>query len=284
MDRRVLLFTTLGRPNQESERFITASFSSWKKYGFDVMVFGDSDILDITKKWGFNLNLNAEKNEFGLPLVRSLLQEGCSLGGHDVYMYVNSDIIFHTSPQEFINKIPYDEFMVVGQRYDVFNLPSINYLTDDYEDITNKLESLEGHLHNPGGIDYWGFTSNFWNLDDMPDFSIARGRFDHYLTGKAIEEGRGPVIDLSKVWLPYHPEPSVRTTGDFGRLFQEENYKLAYQIFRNTLYFGTEQKHGQTDMSQLYFDLEENVPILKNRTNPPKNEFGKILVNNDIRI
>ena len=65
MDRRVLLFTTLGRPNQESERFITASFSSWKKYGFDVMVFGDSDILDITKKWGFNLNLNAEKNEFG---------------------------------------------------------------------------------------------------------------------------------------------------------------------------------------------------------------------------
>lgn len=283
MDRKVLLFTTAGQPNSETETYINASFSSWKKWGFDVVLFGDEDMDPLCNKWGFTLDTSAEKNEFGLPLVRSLLNGYKKYPGYDFYMYLNSDIIFHNSPQNLINAVELDNFMYVGQRYDIFDLPKINYLTDDHNAITKLLDMVEGKLHNPGGIDYWGFTPNFWDVNDMPDFSIARGRFDHWLMGKALTEGKGPVIDLSHVWTPAHPEPKERTTGDYIQLYNEGNIKLAYQILRNTIQYQKAGLHGQTDMTPYYLDAVDGVITLQRRKEIPKNEFGKIL-KNDLSI
>ena len=279
MDKKILLFTTAGKPNAETKVYTTASFSSWKKWGFDVVLFGDEDMQSVCDEWDFTLNTKAEKNEFGLPLVKSLLNGYKQYPGYDFYMYLNSDIIFNSSPRAFINNIQSPEFMVVGQRYDVYDLPNINYLTDSLNEITKTLDTIEGKLHNPGGIDYWGFTPNFWDLSDMPDFSIARGRFDHWLMAKALTQGIGPVIDLTKVWTPAHPEPKVRTTGDFVQLYGEGNIKLAYQILRNILYYQKAGLHGQTDMTPYYLDIKDGDVILQRRNEIPKNEFNKILKN-----
>jgi len=165
--------------------------------------------------------------------------------------------------------------MVTGQRMDVFDLPPINYLTEPHTEINNKFLSLKTYLHNPGGIDYFCFTPNFWDISDMPDFSIARGRFDHWLMGKALTKGKGPVIDLSSVFVPFHPEPKNRITGDFALLYQEGNIKLAYQILRNNVLYGKGKLHGATNMTPLILTKEG----LKQRKNIPPNEFGQILEN-----
>jgi hypothetical protein len=158
---------------------------------------------------------------------------------------------------------------------DIWDLPPINYLKEDIEEISSKISPLKTFLHNPGGIDYFCFTPDFWDLSTMPDFSIARGRFDHWLMGKALTQGKGPVIDLSNVFLPLHPEPKNRVIGDYSVLYHEGNIKLGYQILRNNIYFQYSKLHGQVDMAPLILTSAG----IKKRINIPKNEFGKTLKN-----
>ena len=253
MGKKVLLFTTIGKLSDESKVHIEASFGSWKSYGFDVLVLGEEFHQDLCEEYGFFLNTEYERSEFGIPLVRGLFEKALEYKGYDVYCYLNSDIIFNNSPQPYIDEIHYDDFMAVGQRLDVWDFPNIT----------------KSEIHNPGGIDYFFFTPNFRDWSDMPDFSIARGRFDHWLMGASLELNK-PVIDLTEVFLPTHPEPKNRVTAEWWTLYAQNNYKLAYQILRNTWYYAQAKKHGQTNMTP--FIMTEDG--LVNRITIPKNEYG----------
>ena len=254
MGKKIALFTTIGKLSEESKVHVNASFSSWSKYGFDVIVFGEDFHEEICKEYGFILDTEYERSEFNIPLVRGLFQKALTYTDYDVLCYLNSDIIFASSPRKYIDEIEFDSFMAVGQRLDVWNYPN----------VTKK------ELHNPGGIDYFFFTPNFRDWSDMPDFSIARGRFDHWLMGASLEINK-PVIDLSQVFVPIHPEPKNRITAEWWTLYAENNYKLAYQILRNTWYYAKAKKHGQTDMTP-FFMTEDG---LLNRITIPKNEYGR---------
>ena len=107
----------------------------------------------------------------------------------------------------------------------------------------------------------------------MPEFSIARGRFDHYLMGYAMTKGNGPVIDLTKDWVPIHPEPRERLHGDPAILYSQGHAKLAYQIFRNSIHYQHSGLHAQIDMTKFYFRGGE----IEERENTIKNEAGIIL-------
>ena len=257
MAKSVLLFTTIGKLSDESKIHVDASFNTWKQYGFDVVVFGENFHQDLCNKFGFSLQTDYERTEFGLPLVRSLFENALEYEGYDLYCYVNSDIIFNKNPRQYLDKIDFENFVAVGQRLDVW----------DYPNITKQ------EIHNPGGIDYWFFTPGFRKWDDMPDFTIARGRFDHWIMGACLETEH-PVVDLTEVFLPIHPEPKVRITANWAQLYADNNPKLAYQIFRNSSMFSRAQKHGQTNMS-THIMTDDGLVMRKIK---PANEFGKIFV------
>jgi len=254
MAKKIVLFTTIGKLSDESKVHVHASFSSWSKFGFDVIVFGEDFHEEICNEYGFILDTDYERSEFNIPIVRGLFEKALTYTDYDVYCYLNSDIIFPSSPRKYIDNIKYDDFMAVGQRLDVYNYPTVT----------------KSELHNPGGIDYFFFTPNFRDWSDMPDFSIARGRFDHWLMGASLELNK-PVIDLTQVFIPIHPEPKKRVTAEWWTLYNDLNYKLAYQIFRNTYYYGIAQKHGQTNMTP--FIMTDDGLI--NRITIPKNEYGR---------
>ena len=251
-----LLYTTLGKLTEESAEHIHASFTSWKEYGFDVVIFGEPFHKPICDAFGFTLDLNYEKNEFNLPLVRNLFERGLTYEGYDLYCYLNSDIIFTNDPNPYLDQIEFEDYMAVGQRLDVWGFP----------DITHQ------DVHDPGGIDYFFHTPNFMDWSKMPDFAIARGRFDHWIMGAALETGK-PVVDMTLVFMPTHPEPAVRIESDWIKNYANGNPKIGYQIYRNNYFFAKEQKHGQTDYCPFYFTPQG----LEKRTKSFKNEFGKEL-------
>ena len=257
MDKKIVLFTTIGKLSDEAKLHVNDSFTSWKEYGFDVIVFGEDFHKDLCEKFGFILDTEYERSEFNIPLVRGLFQKALTYEGYDLYCYLNSDIIFKTNPKPYLNRIEFENFMAVGQRLDVWDYPNIT----------------KSEIHNPGGIDYFFFTPDFRDWSDMPDFSIARGRFDHWLMGAALETIH-PTVDLTQVFLPIHPEPLKRASGDAAVLYNENKYKLAYQVFKNMSLFLDDQKHGQTDMTTHYM-TDEGLEIRKYR---PANEFKKIFV------
>jgi hypothetical protein len=114
MGKKILLFTTIGKLNDETHRYVTAAFSSWKKWGFDVVVFGENFHKDLCSQYNFKLNLKYEKSEFNIPLVRSLFLKAQKYKNYDLYCFINSDIIFHQNPTSIINSIDLKDFMVVG--------------------------------------------------------------------------------------------------------------------------------------------------------------------------
>jgi hypothetical protein len=283
MDKKILLFTTAGKLEGENLMFTKASFSSWKKQNLDVVLFGEPFHKELCDEYGFILDINYERDEFGLPIVRDLYLSSQRYKGYDVYCFTNGDIIFHNSILDSINAITFDNFLAVGQRIDVFNLPEIDYLTESIKDIEDKLSKCSQELHNPGGIDYFAFTPGFWDLNNMPDFSKARNRYDHWLVGYGLTEGNGPVIDLTKTFTAYQPEPinRVRGTSSAFESYGQGNYKLGYQLFRNELYFFKANKHGQVDMAPYYTELDKTI-TLKQRLDKdiPQNEFKQKIIYN----
>ena len=87
MGKKTLLFTTIGKLN-ESKNSTDAS-ESWG--GFDVVVFGEDfdQHKEICDKYGFTLDTDYERTEFGLPIVRSLFESVKRYDGYDVYCYLN---------------------------------------------------------------------------------------------------------------------------------------------------------------------------------------------------
>ena len=262
MDKKIVLFTTIGKLSDEAKIHVNDSFTSWKEFGFDVVVFGEDFHDTLCDRFGFILDTDYEKSEFNIPLVRGLFEKALTYKGYDLYCYLNSDIIFKTNPKPYLNQIKFKNFMAVGQRLDVWNYPNIT----------------KSEIHNPGGIDYFFFTPEFREWSDMPDFSIARGRFDHWLMGVSLESGH-PIVDLTEVFLPIHPEPEKRITAKWWDLYAEGNSKLAYQIYRNAIWFTKARKHGQTDMTPFVMTQDGLVE----RKHIPQNEFGKQFTY-DIRI
>lgn len=254
MAKKIVLFTTIGKLSDESKVHVQASFSSWSKYGFDVIVFGEDFHKELCSEFGFTLDTDYERSEFNVPLMRGLFTKAQTYTGYDVLCYLNSDIIFNTSPREYIDEISFNEFMAVGQRLDVWDYPNIS----------------KEELHLPGGIDYFFFTPNFIDWSSMPDFSVARGRFDHWIMGTALGLNK-PVIDLTQVFIPIHPEPKNRVTGEWWTLYNQGNSRLGYQIMRNNWWYQKEKIHGQTDMTP--FVMTDNGLI--NRITIPKNEYGR---------
>lgn len=282
MDKRILLFTTIGKIEGETKKFITASFSSWQRQGVDVVVFGEKYHNDLCAEYGFTLDLDYKKDEFGLPIVRSLFQASQRYVGYDVYCYTNADIIFHSDLRASLNAIPFESYLAVGQRIDIHQLPVIDYRTQTHESISNMIAECRQELHNAGGIDYYAFTPQFWLLDNMPSFSIARGRFDHWLMGYALTKGVGPVVDITKTFTIYQPEPEERScgTGDPAEAYNNDNPRLGYQLFRNILMYTYAGLHGQTDMAPYYLVFREESPIVIKRTEEeiPANEFNQKLI------
>ena len=252
MDKKILLFTTIGKLSDESQAHVNASFKSWKDYGLDILVFGETFHKDLCNEFDAILDTSVEKSEFGIPLVRSLFVKASQYDGYDIICYINSDIIFDKDPRPILDQIHYKEFMAVGQRLDVWNWPT----------ITKK------KVHNPGGIDYFFMTKDFRDWNDMPDFSVARGRFDHWIMGKALESGKA-VVDLTKVFLPIHPEPKNRISASPDVQYANGMVKLGYQQYRNMNIFLDLQCHGQTNMTPFIMTKKG----LEKRKEIPLNEF-----------
>ena len=51
MDKKILLFTTIGKLSDESQAHVNASFKSWKDYGLDILAFGETFHKDLCNEF-----------------------------------------------------------------------------------------------------------------------------------------------------------------------------------------------------------------------------------------
>lgn len=260
--KEIIFFTTSVEPkNEESKTILDASFSSWKKLGIEVIVYCEQNYHSIAKKYGFRLVSDFEKDFFGLPIVKSLFIETHKNYIRNFYVYLNSDIIIEKKFLDIINQIDLDEFMIIGRRKDIFGAPKVNFINQSKEEIYSNLRQFNSEVHDDSGIDYFAYTKEFWDLNKMPKFKIARARFDHWLTGFALSQNK-PVIDISNVYLPLHFEPNERINIGWLSLLKKSRV-LFLQFLINRLYHYFSHYDGKISNTHYYLNEKSEFKVVK---------------------
>ena len=170
-----------------------------------ITMFGD-DVGDIVLQYGYWGPVN--KNKEGTPLIGEafLGAERWPLS-KDTLCYVNSDIILM---QDFVDALEivsdrFDQFLMVGQRWDIeINVP-INFDCEWELDLLVDLET-RGRLHQPGGSDYFAFHRGLFT--EFPPFAVGRVRWDNWVISNVVAR-EIPVIDVSLVTTVVHQDVRV---------------------------------------------------------------------------
>lgn len=176
---------------------------SWLQLpGAEIILFGDEEGVDETaSKYQIRYEPNVEKNDYGTPFLNSIFKRAEKLATNDILCYINSDIVLLTDMEMIFKKIELNNFLVVGQRWDLnmeetLDINCITWREDLWSQVMSK-----GVLHPRVGSDYFAYKRN--TIGDMPPFVVGRPGWDNWLIHHA-RISKIPVIDGSEAITVVH--------------------------------------------------------------------------------
>ena len=166
-------------------------------------MFGDEDgSAEVAAELGIRHIPEVSRNEYGTPVVDSIFDTAQKIGKHDLFCYVNADIIlmgdFITAVLQVYQQMP--RFLIIGQRWDV----EINESLDFSGGWERKLHSFvvsRGRLHPPTGIDYFVFPRGLFG--EIPPFAVGRAAWDNWMLYRARSR-KAALIDATQVVMAVH--------------------------------------------------------------------------------
>ena len=206
------------------------SLKSWKLLHPDIEIIiigNEKGAAEVAKKLGLMHIADVETGEIGMPLAPSIFGLAARYGRHDIQCYVNTDILFLNDLIETINRVPFERFLLVGQRWDLDVTELINFDSRNWRTDLLARKNREGVLHPPAGSDYFVFRRG--TLGHMLPMSVGRPRWDNGLIFHARLH-RIPVVDCSAVITLIHqnhpPAYDDLSSGGIGDLETQKNLEL----------------------------------------------------------
>lgn len=141
------------------------------------------------------------RNEFGTPLLGSVFDRVEREASHPLLCYVNADIILRKDFLAAVQSIPFGEFLMVGQRWDVDLKEAIDFTDDGWDGPLEQLRTRQGTLHPSTGIDYFVFPRRL--AGGLPPFAVGRPGWDNWFIYRARSLGI-PVVDATRVTSVIH--------------------------------------------------------------------------------
>lgn len=198
------VFTT-GRPFLGHIEIIQRNaIQSWLRLrpACEVILFGNEEgTAKIAAELGIKHVPVVEYNEYGTPLLNSLLDIAQDIASHELLCYVNTDIILMSDFLTAIRQVQGQSFLLIGQRWDVDLKEPVDFDKPDWEAYLQARVTEEGRLHPPTGIDYLVFPRGLYR--NIPPFTVGRGGSDNWLVYRA-RLLKVPVIDATKVITAIH--------------------------------------------------------------------------------
>lgn len=162
----------------------------------EVILYGKSEGGErVASELGIGYVPDIQTNEFGTPLFGAIAEHAASHARHDHQVYVNCDILFTPELLSSVKKIPFPQFLIIGQRVDLAE--GVNWdteISDWHEQFMSLVKSGKLALHPAGGSDYFGFRRGLWQ--GLPPLAIGRGGYDNALISFCRQK-RVPVVDAT---------------------------------------------------------------------------------------
>jgi len=179
------------------------AITSWTKLHPrpEIILFGDeAGTAEIAQAFDLQYIPDVERNDHGTPLVRSMFQIAQERGKGSLFCYVNCDIVLMGDFMQTIQMIPFERFMLSGQR---MNLDVTDELTFDQQwehRLCNQV-SQSGQLQGPHAMDYFVFPRGVYT--EVPAFAVGRACWDNWMLYHALNLNI-PMIDATDAITAVH--------------------------------------------------------------------------------
>ena len=157
----------------------------------ETLLFGDEyGIIDTAAEFDAVNISEIKKSEYGTPYLDEVFRIAQERAKYPHLCYVNSDIILYEDISEAVRSVPFKDYLMTGQRWDVdVDLPvhanSARFLVHVYNNY--KLQAFPG-------MDYFVFRKGM--ITEMPPFIVGRRGWDNWLVYDCRRRDI-PVIDAT---------------------------------------------------------------------------------------
>ncbi len=180
------------------------AIQSWLKLSpaCQIILCGDDPgVAEAASEFGIEHLPHIERNQYGTPLLSSAYQLAQQAAKHDFTCYTNGDIIFLSDLVQAVQKIPFQQFLMLGQRRDINITEALDFTRPDWEQSLRLEVARHGTLRRFDYIDYFLFPTH--TITDLPDFAVGRPGWDNWLIYHLRALGR-PVIDATQAVMAVH--------------------------------------------------------------------------------
>jgi hypothetical protein len=191
----------------------------------EIILFGNEEgVAEAAAEFGTRHVPEIKLNEFGTPIVGSVVNMARRLANNRLLAHMTSDIILLSNFTKAVLKIKKDNFLMVGRRWDLKVNGEIDF-NNDWEKKFQEQLNERGNLHGLSGMDYFVFPKDA--LGEFPPFIIGSPASDNWVIYKARAIGL-PVIDATEEATVIHQDHDrPRKTSDFYKFERQRNLELA---------------------------------------------------------
>jgi hypothetical protein len=221
---------------------------SWLALGdrAEVMLLGrDEGVAEIAKEFGILHVADIKCNEYGTPLLNSMIEMAEANTTAPYLCMINGDIILTSDFFRFVDALPgLPKGLYIGLRSDLDVFDSLDFAAEDWEkDLLDRV-LREGKFRGGGddsfnGTDYYIFPRGLYK--SVPPFAIGRFFWDSWLIADPWRRGY-QVVDASADILAVHQNHNyghVKSSNvvDMYRYWEnpelKENHRLAKGFLNN---------------------------------------------------
>lgn len=202
-----------------------------------ILMGSDEGVAEIALEFGLKHIPQVKCSNFGTPLVSSLFETAQLIGKGSLFVYTNSDILLPKEFSQKINQVPFDRFMLSGQRWNLDVVEPLEELGEDWQTLLLERIKISGKLEGVQAMDYFVFPRGTYT--QLPEFAIGRPGWDNWMLYHALKTGMVVVDATNSITAihqnhDYHHHPSGKK-GVYEGTEAKQNLKLAGG--RNYAYF-----------------------------------------------
>ena len=174
----------------------TKAIRNWQGLGdnVEVILYGDSPrTAAACRELGIRHVPDIKATEQGIPYFEAIAAHAAEHASYDIQVYLNCDILLTSHILKAIKRIPFADFLMIGQRIDLKEGVEVDAAgIGNPEQLMMLADAGLISLHTPGGSDYFAFRRGMWT--DLPPVVIGRGGYDNALIAYCLQR-HIPVID-----------------------------------------------------------------------------------------
>jgi hypothetical protein len=230
------------------------AITSWTKLQPrpEIILFGHEEgAAECARDLGLVHVPEVARNRHGTPLLADIFENAERRASHDLFAYVNADIIL---PAEFtagVEKIQktFAKFLAVGRRTNLEIGETLDF-SEGWDEKLKERMRREGRLELHTGIDCFVFRRGLY--EQVPPLAIGRVWFDQWCIKYAREKGI-PVVDLTDF------APIVHQVHDYSHVAGGRQWVYGgAEADENLVYYG-ERPHAYTILNSTHVITQGGV-------------------------